>query len=234
MVHFADFWDEISDKKAARQRAAVVLRLIGKYHPGAKTILELGVGNGTVLAAFPKRFSLYGLDIEPRYLKLAKKKLPRAHLFCASMHNFTARRKFDVIYSVYDSMNFLSSFRQWAQTFARVRSHLAEGGIYIFDCYTSEMLPALSKIKGASVSGNSLTWTIRMVRKGKKHRFKFRERLFPEKKVECALAKHLIILEKRPLSKTRLLFVTRKGWCEACSGLKCRQAHESIINLNQH
>ena len=210
MAHFADFYDEVSDKKAAGQRAARVLRLIGKYAPRAKSVLELGVGNGSVLAAFPRKYSLYGLDIEPRYLKLAQKKVPRAHLFRASMHNFTARRKFNVIYSVYDSINFLPSFRQWTQTFARVRLHLEEGGIFIFDCYTSGMLPALSREKGASVNGNELTWTICAARKGKRHCFEFRERLFPEEKVEAALAKRLAIVEKCPLSKKRLLFVARK------------------------
>ena len=210
MAHFADFWGEVSDKKAARQRAATVLRLIRKYSPNAKSVLELGVGNGQVLAAFPKRFSLYGLDIEPRYLELAKKKAPLAHLSCASMHSFSLKRKFDVIFSVHDSMNFLTSFRQWEQTFVRVRSHLADGGVFIFDCYTSEMLPALSKEKGASVKGNELTWAIYVAHKGKKHCFRFRERLFPEKKVERVLAKRLAIVEKRHLSKIRLLFVARK------------------------
>ena len=210
MAHFADFYDEFSDKLAARQRAARVLRLIGKYAPRAKSVLELGVGNGSVLAAFPRKYSLYGLDIELRYLKLAKKKVPRAHLFRASMHNFKARRKFDVIYSVYDSINFLSSFSQWGQAFARVSSHLAEGGIFIFDCYTSEMLPLLSREKGASVNGNCLAWKICAARKGKKYCFKFKERLYPEEKIVKSLGKCLTILEKRPLSRTRLLLVARK------------------------
>ena len=74
--HFADFYDQVSDKIAAKERAENVLFYINKYHPKAETVLELGTGNGNVLASFPKNYKLNGLDIKKKFIKLTKEKVP--------------------------------------------------------------------------------------------------------------------------------------------------------------
>ncbi len=212
---FADFYDEISSKSEAKNRAEKVLKYISKYHSNARTVLELGTGNGNVLINFPGKYELYGLDIERKYVKLTRQKLPKAHLWTSSMHNFKINKKFDVIFSVFDSINFLKDISQWEETFRTVYNHLNENGLFIFDMYTEKVLKN-NKGKPASfwseqfgfasdegiVEGNHLKWKFKIFEKTKGdnyrlHNFEFNERIFPSKLVESKLKKYFNILEKR-------------------------------------
>ena len=121
---FVHFWESLEDKKGAKERANRVLEPIKKYNKKAKKVLELGVGIGAVLASFPKKFAIYGLDINEEYIDVCKRKIKRGKFFVSSMHNFKTDERFDVIFSVYDSINFLETFNQWKSTFKSVSDHL--------------------------------------------------------------------------------------------------------------
>lgn len=230
---FGDYWDDLADVQAARGRAKKVLKYIQKYHPKAKSVLELGVGSGNVLKCFPKRFALYGLDIYPNYLKLAKRKIPHAKLILSSMDNIKIKKKFDVIFSIYDSINFLESLSQWKKTFESVSRHMNKDAIFIFDAYNPKMLEKAKTWSIFSkepfgfmwdkgiVKGNRLTWHFSIFeKKGRNYElneFDFHEWIFPVKKVETELKKRFRIIEKldgetlkKPNNKTyRLLYVVR-------------------------
>ncbi len=209
---FSYYWDDLANDRGARERFEKVMKFIKKYNPHAKSILELGVGNGNVLKHFSKKYDLHGLDIDKKSLALSKKKIPQANLFFSSMHNFKVNKKFDVIFSVYDSLNFLLNFKQWEQTFKKVKSHLSENGIFIFDFYTPKMLEKakswdkFSKEKfgymwdKGIVKGNKITWHFSIFEKiGKKYElneYNFPEWTYPVKKVEEKIKKNFRILEK--------------------------------------
>lgn len=233
---FAYFYDEISSKKEAKERAERVLRYVSKYFPKARTILELGTGNGNVLINFPGKYELYGLDIEKKYVELTRQKLPKAHLWTSSMHDFKINKRFDIIFSVFDSINFLKNIGQWDETFQNVYDHLNEGGLFIFDMYTQKVLND-NKGKPASfwsekfgfasdqgiVEGNNLTWKFKIFERIKEndyklHDFEFNERVFSSKLVEARLKRYFNMLEKKdwenmsnPNEKSlRILYVLRR------------------------
>lgn len=231
---FDDYWDDLADMQSARRRAKRILELIKIYNPKAKSILELGVGSGNVLKCFPKKYDLTGLDIDKKYIKLAQRKMPHAKFIVSSMHNFKTNKEFDVIFSIYDSINFLQNFRQWGQTFKTVYTHLNDSGIFIFDMYTPQMLERaktwsiFSKEKfgymwdKAEVKGNRLTWHFHIFekRKGNEYtlnKYKFYEWMFPVKKIEQELKKHFKIIKKfrnvdfcELTVKERILYVVKK------------------------
>lgn len=234
---FAAFYDALSDKAAARERALKVARFVRRHHPDARSVLELGTGNGNVLANFPEKYELYGLDIEEAFIELTRQKVPEAHLFVASMHDFEMDSTVDVIFSVYDSINFLKAFQQWEETFAAVHKHLNQDGLFIFDAYTPWALernrgaPAVfsegpfgfSSDKGI-VEGNRLTWDYKLFERIERnvyelHQYYFKERVYPIKEVEGALTKHFLILERvdaesleDPSEQTlRILYVARRA-----------------------
>lgn len=220
MKHFAEFYDVLSDRAEAKERAEKVLVYINKYFADAKSVLELGVGNGDVLSCFPEQYTLYGLDIEEEYVELARNKLPHAELYVSSMHNFEINARFDVIFSIYDSINFLESFEQWEQTFNAVHKHLDEKGLFIFDMYTPGILekeknelqrrdnratfwrvPIGFVSDKAIIEGNTLTWDFKIFERVQDdlyqlHEYQFTERIFPPRRVGRALEKKFEILEK--------------------------------------
>ncbi len=138
--NFVNFWPSITSKKGAKERADTVLKPIKKHHPKAKKVLELGVGIGQVIVNFPRKYEIHGLDNVKEYVNYCKKHVPRGTFYTASMHNFKIKEKFDVIFSVFDSICFLKDFVEWKQTFKTVHEHLNDKGLFIFDAYTPKML----------------------------------------------------------------------------------------------
>ena len=225
---FVYFFPE-DDKKTAKERAEKVLKPISKYNEKAEKVLELGVGLGAVLDNFPKKYDIYGLDIEKEYVDICEKRVRRGKFFVSSMHNFRIKEKFDVIFSVFDSINFLENFGQLKSTFNAVSQHLNEGGLFIFDMYTPRTLrhfkgrkATASKfakgylLEGAVVKGNTLTWDFKIFEKVGQdmyqiHEYEWTEKIYPVPKVESPLSTMFQILEsKRWEEGRRILFVCRK------------------------
>ena len=219
--HFIHFWPLITSKKDAKKRAGWVLKPIDKYHKKARKVLELGVGIGQVIVNFPGKFDIYGLDYDKKYVDYCKRNIKRGKFFVSSMHNFKINEKFDVIFSVFDSINFLKNFNQWKQTFKSVHNHLDEKGLFIFDMYTPKILKDF-KGKEAEISkhsfgetyskpiikDNTLTWDFRI---NKIHKYRFKETIFPVIKVKSALSQRFKILETRLMEDNRrILFICRK------------------------
>jgi SAM-dependent methyltransferase len=230
--HFVEFWEKIMDVDDAKSRADYVFKYISKYNKSAVSVLELGCGIGNVLQFFPKKYKLYGLDREKRYVERCRERV-RGTFFVSSMHNFKINeknkiKKFDVIYSVHDSINFLKNFEQWKSTFFLAKNHLSPGGVLIFDMYTPKMIEDSKKSKAsfsefkngymsdkAIIKGNTLTWDFKIFEgTGKNnyemHRYLMTETIFPVNKVREELKKNFKILEEKQMyDGKKIIFVCR-------------------------
>jgi SAM-dependent methyltransferase len=130
----ARFYDTVMDDPGPR--ADRVQRCIERYRPGATTLLELGCGTGSVLARLAEVPSLTGLDRSAAMLAVAREKVPRARLVEGDMSSFALGERFDVVISVFDSINHLVDFEAWCATFELVHAHLLDGGLFVFDVNT--------------------------------------------------------------------------------------------------
>lgn len=133
--------------------------VIAQHKPGAKKILEVACGTGTVAAEFQKNgFKVTGLDISEKMLERAKgnmniKKtfsndetsplapLPwgrgeQGNLYLADMTNFDLGQKFDVILCNYNSICHLLTWKQWQDFFTQASNHLEKDGLLVFDIVT--------------------------------------------------------------------------------------------------
>jgi trans-aconitate methyltransferase len=233
---FATFWESLTSKEGAKERARYVLEPVNEYRKQAKKILEIGCGIGEVLANLPERYAVYGLDVERDYIEVCRRRIPNGKFFVSSMHNFKIDEKFDVIFSANDAVNFLKDFAQWKSTFKAVNEHLNTDGLFIFDVYTPKMLRdtlhwqekynrSTSSVrefpKGyyydkETVKGNTLTWDARIFEKlpnglYQLNKYKFKETIYPVAKMKSALSKHFDIVETNFREDSRkILFVCRK------------------------
>ncbi len=212
--HFVEFWEDITSLDKAKQRAEVIQQKINKYLKEAKSILELGMGIGVVLRNFPEKYCITGLDIEEEYVNYCSKKLPRGSYYHTSMHNFRLQEKFDVIFSVYDSINFLENFDQWVSTFKHTFNHLNEHGLFVFDMYTPKILeekeilqPVFEEfsygytVDVGKIDGNLLEWELLVFEHKKenlyeKHIFNWFERIYSIEQVKKELLTFFEILEE--------------------------------------
>ena len=232
---FVSFWESLTSKEGARERARYVLKPVNEYHKRAKKILEIGCGIGEVLVNLPLRYTVCGLDIERDYVEACRRRIPRGKFFVSSMHNFKIAEKFDVIFSANDAINFLKDFAQWKSTFKAANEHLNREGLFIFDVYTPKMLrdtlqwlekynrctssvrefPKGYYYDKETVKGDTLIWDARIFERlpnglYQLNKYKFKERIYPVIKMKSALSEHFDILEANLGEEGRkILFVCR-------------------------
>ena len=132
--HIARFYDTVMDDPGPR--AERVVRSIERYRPTARSLLELGCGTGSILARLEGVPSLTGLDRSREMLVLAREKVPGAQFVEGDMSSFALSERFDVVISVFDSINHLLDFDAWRATFDAVHAHLTDGGLFVFDVNT--------------------------------------------------------------------------------------------------
>src|SRR5258705_6633124 len=118
---FGKFYDAVMGDRA--DATEQLRRLIRKANPGAKNILELACGTGSVLKHLSKHYDVWGLDLSERMLSIARKKVPHARLSRQNMVTFRLRQRFDVICCVFDSMNHVARFAHWKHLFGNVHQH---------------------------------------------------------------------------------------------------------------
>jgi SAM-dependent methyltransferase len=229
---FVYFWESVTVKERAKERAEYVLKPINQYYKKTKQILELGCGIGEVLLNLPEKHAVYGLDIEKDYVEVCKKKIPNGKFFVASMHDFKIDEKFDVIFCVGDAINYLRKFAQWESTFKSVNNHLKGDGLFILEMETPRILKdynphtsgkrATSSVKefskgyymsGGIVKGNILTWDVGIFERlpnglYQLNKYKFAETIYPVARVKKALSKHFMVLEANPMEKGRIVVFT--------------------------
>lgn len=106
----AQFYDSVVADPT--EKALWLKQLIRKYHPEAKSVLELACGTANILEVLAKDYYVAGLDNSAEMLKVAHKKLSKTKFYQADMSNFKLDKKFDTILCIYDSINHLLHYSE--------------------------------------------------------------------------------------------------------------------------
>ena len=133
----AQFYDAVMGDRG--ELAAHLQRLIDQRCPGARAVLEIACGTGSILEQLRPRYEVTGLDLSEKMLAIAAEKVPDARLIQGDMTQFNLNEAFDVVLCVY-AINHLLDFAQWEQVFDRAREHLNDRGIFVFDINTELQL----------------------------------------------------------------------------------------------
>lgn len=140
-AEYARFYDQANgDRSADSERIRSYVR---RYRPGASSLLELGCGTGAVLAGLAGDMAVTGIDRSPEMLAIANRTVPAARLERADIRAFDLATRFDVAICVFDTLNHLTTLDDWLALFDRVRDHLTEGGLFVFDVNTTGRLRRL-------------------------------------------------------------------------------------------
>ena len=146
----AKIYDHLMKTISYHQWGKYISDLKEFYHSDAESFLEIASGSGKLAFYLHKIFpNLVLLDISQSMLSHIDKGLKRV---CADMTLLPFNRKFDFIYSTFDSINYLMNEKKLQQYFEEVHKILSDNGIFTFD---------------ASLENNSLKNVKRLNRKGK-------------------------------------------------------------------
>lgn len=119
--------------------AAYVHQLVQQHHPGARDVLELGCGTGSLARHLqplgPYRYT--GTDAAPAMIREARRKARRhaqpLRFDVADFTDFGVDAPVDVIVLVYDGINYLTEIKKVNQLLDNVIAALGSGGIFVFD-----------------------------------------------------------------------------------------------------
>ena len=120
---------EVDYKFWANYLLDVVSENLDTYFPSA---LELGAGNCKMADIISGRYANYiASDLSSAMLKLNNKKSIKK--ICCDMTFLPFKTKFDLIFSAFDSVNYLMTKKQLLKLFTEIRNLLSEEGIFTFD-----------------------------------------------------------------------------------------------------
>ncbi|WP_078127401.1 class I SAM-dependent DNA methyltransferase [Leptospira alexanderi] len=99
-----------------------------------KTVLDLGCGTCKLWEEFPKNVVFTGIDSSLEMLEIAKKKAIYGEWIHSDILDLNLNgRKFDLILSTHDTLNYLRNEEELKKVFSRVQSHLEPEGLFFFD-----------------------------------------------------------------------------------------------------
>jgi ubiquinone/menaquinone biosynthesis C-methylase UbiE len=126
-----------------------VIRL---HHPWGTQLMELACGTGTMALAMEQRddYEITATDISSEMIQIARKKAGRRKSGITWLEQDMCRldigRRFDIIYMVFDSLNYLHDERDIHSLFESVSTHLEEHGIFVFDFTTPNFSPKIAPL----------------------------------------------------------------------------------------
>ncbi len=102
------------------------------------SILDIGCGTGnSLIPLIDKGYDLVGLDASAEMLAIAKEKCPTVDLHLADFRNFELEQRFDLVISVFDSLNNLLTQADFLLCLKQVHKHLNANGYIMFDVNTT-------------------------------------------------------------------------------------------------
>lgn len=129
--HVAKIYSKLMDFVDYKWWAKYIYSITKKSLPKNPIVLEIGAGNCSLANYLSKHYKKYfASDISFQMLnqkKIAVKKI------CCDMTLLPIKVKFDLIFSAFDSVNYLLTKKDLLTHFNEVSSHLTENGIFTFD-----------------------------------------------------------------------------------------------------
>lgn len=121
--------------KNYQAEAGQLAEIIHARHPSARRLLDVACGTGehARLLSAQHGFHVDGLDLDPGFVRIARRKLPDSTVYEADMSEFALPGRYDVVLCLFSSIGYLRSADRVRSAFRCFRDHLAAGGLVIVE-----------------------------------------------------------------------------------------------------
>ena len=139
--NYAHYYNLLYNDKDYKGEADYVDKLMQKYNPGARSILNLGCGTGNHDSHFSKKgYTVTGVDISEEMLIQARDKMKKFK-YAKSNPSFSKgdirelrlKQKFDTVVSLFHVASYMNTNKDVLNFLETARFHLKEKRIFIFD-----------------------------------------------------------------------------------------------------
>ena len=131
----AEFYDLIySAKKDYKAEAVQIAEILRRANPQCRTLLDVACGTGEhVLHLAALGFEADGLDVDPAFIAIARRKNPARKFFEADMAGFHLPQRYDAVLCLFSSIGYLETLPRVTQALRCFREHLAPGGAVVVE-----------------------------------------------------------------------------------------------------
>lgn len=138
----AKVYDRVMDDIDYEEWADFIDTLMQTHHPEPRHLLELACGTGTAAYYLDELecYEILATDASEEMIETARQKYgqgyPYLNFRVMDFNNIDLDQKFDVVYCLFDSINYLHHQRQLLGLFEDITRVLEPGGLFIFDFTT--------------------------------------------------------------------------------------------------
>jgi SAM-dependent methyltransferase len=131
----AEFYDLLySGEKDYPAEARLIASLIRDACPSARTVLDVGCGTGAhARSLLDVGFAVDGLDLEPGFVEIARRKCPEGSFEVADMTDFALGRTYDAVTCLFSAIGYVGDEAGLRAAIRRMRQHLNPGGVLLVD-----------------------------------------------------------------------------------------------------
>ena len=115
-----------------------IREVLGKKSLEPELILEMACGTGGLTEKLARDYKIHAFDLSDDMLSVCENKIRSKNLklFKQNMVGFSAPASYDAIFSVGDSLNYVTDVKDFEAAIKSSYNHLKDGGIFIFDLNT--------------------------------------------------------------------------------------------------
>jgi ubiquinone/menaquinone biosynthesis C-methylase UbiE len=130
----AAFYDAIYGEKDYAHESQIVHDLIGQHkRSDGSTLLDVACGTGRHITFLQPFYAIWGLDIEPGLLAIARQRCPAVTFVQGDMLDFDLNRQFDVVTCLFSAIGYVETRDRMCQAIQNMARHVKAGGVLIVE-----------------------------------------------------------------------------------------------------
>jgi len=109
--------------------------VLSRARPGLNTVLDVACGTGEHARLLAERHGLAvdGIDLDPAFVEIARRKHPAGRFVVADMSDFDLGRRYDAVMCLFSSIGYLRTIDRVTRAIGRFRDHLEPGGVIVVE-----------------------------------------------------------------------------------------------------
>jgi SAM-dependent methyltransferase len=132
----AELYDLIySTFKNYERESEAIATMLRSANPNCRTVLDVACGTGEHARILSERhgFEVDGIDLDPKFVEIARRKHPAGRFTLADMTSFDLGRRYDAVICMFSSIGYLLTIDRVEQAIARFHQHLAPLGVIVVE-----------------------------------------------------------------------------------------------------
>ena len=129
----AKYYDALYSFKNYRQEADAIREYILKQNPDVTSVLDVACGTGKHIEYLSHYFTVDGVDLNEKFIRIAKQRNPSSSFWCADMTTLHIDRKYDVVMCLFSSIAYVKTLESIRKTVNQFIRHLTDNGIIIVE-----------------------------------------------------------------------------------------------------